>query len=381
MNLLFITFEFPPQPGGIGTYTYEIAKHLAEFGHDVTMLAYSHAIPEQLIVDFDKKQPFRTIRFKVNKTKIGKIIHRIFKALQVVRKKRFHLIFISHPHAGIIALFIKWLYNIPYVMMGHGSEFQYNNLFLKWVMVQIFNHSNVILTNSQYTTKLVKESGISNTTIHTIPLGADDKLYNLKNFDQEEIKEKYGFKGRQIILTVGNLSQRKGHRFVIEAIERLKEEFPNILYLIVGRGKKEQEIRALIEQKKLDKYIKMIGFVPLEQLPEYYAMCDIFVLNSTIAESGDVEGFGIVLIEANLMGKPVIGTKNCGIEDAIEHNKSGLIVPMDDTEATMQALRLLLNNPQLRIAMGEYGYRRAKEKYTWKKVAYETEKVLKEIIK
>jgi phosphatidylinositol alpha-1,6-mannosyltransferase len=378
MKILLITFEFPPQPGGIGTYSYETAKNLSLLGNDVIVLAHTNDISYDEIHEFDYKQSFKIIRYKNYKQKILKIVHRFLLSWKIIKNNNFNLLFITYSHAGVLGWWFNKIYNIPYAIMGHGSEFMKNNFILKKFIKVIFNNANIIFTNSNYTTNLIRNFQICNENIITIPLGANDHIYDFKLYNIKNYKEEYNLSNRKIVLTVGNLSKRKGHKFVIESIEILKNKFPEILYLIVGKGKEEKYLRNLIKQKELDYYIKIIGFVPMQDLPKYYLMCDVFVLNSTIDRDRQVEGFGIVLIEANLMGKPVIGTKGSGIEDAIEHNKNGILVPIDDPNETAKTIERLLVNPQLAKQMGEYGYRRAKDSFTWEKVVARTAKILKE---
>ncbi|RMF56558.1 MAG: glycosyltransferase family 1 protein [Calditrichaeota bacterium] len=380
MRILMITFEFPPQPGGVGTYSYQLAKHLSRLGNTVTVLANTNYMSETCIADFDlRDHPFQIIRYRRYRNKLAKIFHRIWLTWKVFRRKKFDLLFIPYAHAGILGWGLQKLYGIPYVMMGHGSEFLYRNPVLAKVIKMIFEGANLVLVNSHYTAQLVQKR-ITNRNLMIIPLGADDEIYDYKKYSFGDIKSRYNVSGRKIILTVGSLSERKGHRFVIEAIKFLKADFPEILYLIVGRGSQENQLQQLIAVNNLEEHVRLIGFVPTEKLPEYYALCDVFILNSTIDHKGDVEGFGIVLIEANLMGKPVIGTRDSGMEEAIEHGKNGLLIPMNNIEATVWALRELLANPVKAQEMGEYGYRRAKREMTWKKVAEKTNRALKEVL-
>lgn len=376
MQILMISFEFPPEPGGIGTYSYEMARHLQLLGHDVTMIAYSHEMESELIESFDRQQPYKTLRYRPTKNKLLTIFHRIKYALTVFRQGNFNLLFIPHPRAGLIGLFIKKMTGIPYVMTGHGSEFLVKGRILKKMIYQIYQEADHIITNSRYTTALMKQMNISNPDFSAIPLGADPLLYNRDRYERIELQKKYNCSGRKIILTVGKLSERKGHRRVIEAIEKLRHEIPEVLYIVAGRGVEYENLQQIIKNKGLEDNVRLAGFVSSENLPEYYALCDVFILNSTIAGDGDVEGFGIVLIEAGLMGKPVIGTSGSGMEDAIEHNKSGLLIPMDNPGATTTALRHLLMNPEVASQMGEYGYSRAIGGYTWPVVVQKTADVL-----
>jgi len=245
MNILLISFEFPPQPGGIGTYSYQIAKNLHYLNNNITALVNTNLMSRDEVEKFDNFQEFNIIRFKNYKNKVFKIIHRIFFSCKVFESKKYDLIFITYSHAGIIGIIGKYLYKIPYIMMGHGSEFLYKNRYLNFFIRLFFNCSDLIFANSKFTADLMRNRGIINKNLKVIPLGADEKLYDKNRYNPDLLKKKYGFEKRQIILTVGNLSIRKGHKYVIEAVQILKDDFPNILYLIIGRGKEREYLEML----------------------------------------------------------------------------------------------------------------------------------------
>jgi phosphatidylinositol alpha-1,6-mannosyltransferase len=380
MTILLISFEFPPQPGGIGTYSYQIAKNLHHLGNQVTALVHTNSMIDSEIEKFDSNQEFDIIRFNNYKSKVLKIIHRLVYSLKLLKTKKCQLIFIPYSHAGIIGIIGKYLFKTPYVMMGHGSEFLYKNIILKFFIRLFFNHANLILSNSNFTADLIKDAKITNPNIRVIPLGADNQVYDKSKFDSKRLKHKYGYENNKILLTVGNLSIRKGHRYVIEAVRILKDEFPDILYLIIGKGKEQERLKSLIKKYNLEEHVKLLGFIANEKLPEYYALCDLFILNSTIAPNGDIEGFGIVLVESGLMGKPVIGTRGCGITEVIDDCKTGILIDMDNYQQTAEAIKSLLSDELFMKRMGENFYLKASKILTWKAVAEKTNTEIKSII-
>lgn len=377
MKILMITFEFPPQPGGIGTYCFQMAKNLAMRGNSITILAHTNYMSVESIREFDSQQHLGIIRYAQVENKILKIINRIYVTWNLVRKGEYQILFVPYPNASILGWFFKKIYKIPYVLMGHGSEFLYKSFVLRQSIRIGFNGADLILTNSKYTTDLLRKSGIRNAHVVTIPLGADETVYDRESYDQHESKKRLGLVGKKVILTVGSLSKRKGHTIVIRAVASLCSEIPELIYLIVGRGREEENLRNLIRENHMENHVRLVDFVSSEDLLHYYAACDIFILNSTTDDRGDTEGFGIVLVEAALMGKPVIGTTGCGIDEAVEHMKSGILVPPENVASTARALRTLLMNPELAKKMGEFGHHRAREKFTWAKTASMTENAIK----
>ncbi|MEJ2636442.1 MAG: glycosyltransferase family 4 protein [Calditrichia bacterium] len=376
-----ITFEFPPQQGGIGTYSFQIAKNLSLLGNKVIVLANTNSSDNIKIREFDEKQSFKIIRYKYAKSKLWKTLHRILFTIRIYKKEKFDLLFIPYPNAAVIGLLIKRIYGTPYVAVAHGgSEFLDNNYLLKQVIKYTYDRADIIFANSNYTKEIAQTNGIKNTQIITTFLGADDLIYDYKFLNENDLRKKYHLENKKVVLTVGSLKRRKGHMYVIKAIDKLVREIENLIYLIVGTGPEENELKNLVKEKGLEYNVRFEGYAGWEKLREYYSLCDLFILNSIADDTGAKEGFGIVFLEANLMKKPVIGTKNSGIEDAIKHGKNGLLITEANTEATYNALKLLLTNPNIAKRMGEYGYKRTKEEFTWKNIAKTTNQALIQIL-
>jgi glycosyltransferase involved in cell wall biosynthesis len=214
-------------------------------------------------------------------------------------------------------------------------------------------------------------------------LGADNRLYKILFQSKIELKKTFNIDNAFTLLTVGSITPRKNHLGVLESVAILKSKGIYINYIIVGTGPSEKltnELNEFVRKKDLSNQVKLLGYMPTEKLPEIYSACDLFVLNSKIDEQGDVEGFGIVIIEANLMGIPAIGTKNSGIEEAIEDGKSGLLVPMDSPEKLAEVIEYLYNDRDTLAKMGIYARARAVENYTWINTAQKTSDVIKSIV-
>ena len=271
--------------------------------------------------------------------------------------------------AGIIGLLGKLIYRIPYVIIGHGTEILFKSRMIYTKIV--YRYSDLIIVNSNYTKKLFQLNHINN-RIEIVPPGGDHTIFNPDRINVNNLKNVLGVEGRFILLTVGSLTERKDHATVLRSIKLLKNECSDLHYLIVGDGPSRNYLRGLIDELGLSKMVTLYGFAQNQELVKFYQICDLFILNSKIDRYGDVEGFGIVLIEANLMGKAVIGTKNTGMEDAIDDGKSGLIVQMNDPLDTARAIKILYNDRQMLTAMGQYGRKRALEYFTWIKCADRT---------
>jgi len=171
-------------------------------------------------------------------------------------------------------------------------------------------------------------------------------------------------------LTVARLDERKGHDQVIEAVTNLKPRFPNLVYLIVGKGREEQRLRNLANSLGISQEIIFCDYISDNDLPRYYNLCDIFILlnRQSTKETrlkGDYEGFGIVFLEASACSKPIIAGNYGGIQDAVEDRKSGFIIDGTNPVEIERILTDLIINNQLRKKIGEYGLQRVRQQFDW----------------
>ena len=149
--------------------------------------------------------------------------------------------------------------------------------------------------------------------------------------------------GSPKLLTVGHVSPRKGQHRVIKALPRLIQIFPDIHYHIVGRPVYQEKLETLAKELQVEKYISFHGRVKQHgDLAQYYEAADVFMLLSENLPNGDVEGFGIVALEANSFGIPVIGARYCGVEDAVSHMKSGYLVDGNSEDEILEGLQYCL---------------------------------------
>ena len=199
--------------------------------------------------------------------------------------------------------------------------------------LQSFDH---VIAVSNYTLGLVDHLGIKNTSV--IPNGIRlDHQPSHKVQTSQEVQ----------LITVGNLTQRKGQHNVIRALPRLVEKYPTLKYHCVGIPTDKEQLIQLADKLKVRKHLVFHGRVSNEEKERLLQQSDIFMMLSERTDSGDVEGFGIAILEANQMGKPAVGSKNSGIEDAIKDGYSGCLVEPHEPEAVVQAVDKILKDYEL----------------------------------
>ena len=174
---------------------------------------------------------------------------------------------------------------------------------------------------------------------------------------------------KKIILTAGRLVERKGHDVVLGALHKLKEFVPEAYYAIIGEGPIEGVIKQMIKTLGLENSVTLIGKVSDYELAVWYEVCDVFVMISRQLKNEDAEGFGIVYLEANMFGKPVIAGKSGGVAEAVLDNETGILVEPTNPHEILSAMEKLLKNPEKARQLGENGRRRVENEFQWKKQA------------
>lgn len=183
-----------------------------------------------------------------------------------------------------------------------------------------------------------------------------------------------------MLLTVGNVSDRKGQEVVIRALPGILDQVHNAVYWMAGLPQKQAPLTSLADQLGVAHAIRFWGKVPLEQLRMLYNACDLFLMTSRQCADGDFEGFGIAVIEAALCGKPAVVSDNSGLAEAVIDNQTGLLVPQNDPVATAQAVINLAQNPALLSAMATQAYHQAIAHQTWDHVGSQYLDVIHKII-
>jgi len=196
----------------------------------------------------------------------------------------------------------------------------------KAILKKIIKKSDRLVANSNFTKEELIKLGASGDKIVIIHPKPNKKLLEL--VDQkviDRIKEKYSLQNKKVLLSVGRLVKRKGFDDVIKAIPDVSKEIPGLVYTIVGDGPERERLENQIKELNLGNVI-ITGNASEKELAAFYSMCDAFIMTSKQLENGDVEGFGIVYLEADMFEKPVIGLNSGGVKDAIDKCHNGKLL-------------------------------------------------------
>lgn len=332
-NMLIVTSEFPPEPGGIGNHSYNIANQLSMNNYTVTIICDQRSKISNEKSFFDLNVSFKIIRIKKQSIRILMYLNRIFQIFKHSYRNEIIIASGKFP-LWIVALTSLFFKKKKYFAVVHGSEVNFKKRILRKsidISLKKFDH---IIAVSNFTKSLISYLKLTNITV--IPNGfALPKISTIAN---EKIK------GKPSLITVGSISERKGQKNVINALPTLIKSYPEIHYHMVGKLYKKDEFFNLAKKLNVDKYITFHGAVSEEVKIKLLQNSDIFTMLSQNTASGDVEGFGIAILEANSLGIPAIGAKNCGIEDAILDYESGILIQNNNHSEFKKSIKNILDN-------------------------------------
>ncbi len=266
---------------------------------------------------------------------------------------------------GTIALFTKFVFRKKFAVFMHGMDFALaiRDPWKKLLTNKILAHAEVVIVNSRALERRVNEFVNEAETLVVYPC-VDTRVVQIR-----ELKEK---KKTQVLtlLSVSRLVGRKGHHKVFEAIAKLIKNgsVTNIRYLIVGSGMEYNSLLRHMHNLKLDNHVEFFQNVSDAQLPDFYASSDIFVMPTETA-GPDMEGFGIVYHEAGLSELPVIASKLPGVDEAVIHGKTGILVEPGNIDQIAGAIKLLAENPGIREQLAQAAKKRIKEEFVWERQA------------
>jgi len=330
-QILIVTSEFPPLPGGIGNHTYNLGLHLSNNGFDVVVIADQRSKSKTKEIFFDESLPFTVERVRLYNLRIFMYLKRVMLTFKYLG---------STTHCIATGKFSLWnvafcsiFFKRKIIAVVHGSEVNFKSKFLRQSINYSLKRFDEIVAVSNYTKSLIAHL---NKDVKVIPNG-------ITTSEWKNSKEKIDLKGNPVLTTVGRVSSRKGQLNVIKKLPKLIKEFPELHYHCVGIPTEAESFIKIAESLDVDSFVTFHGSLDDDELKQSLDATDIFVMLSTESSSGDVEGFGIAILEANAMGIPAIGTKGCGIEDAIDNYKSGILID-NDAISLKNAIREIMEN-------------------------------------
>lgn len=356
---LIIVWEYPPGPGGIGQHAFSVTQALVNRGIKVKVITSGDYATRESIQNFDRDFVGVDIIRIMDRNALRRGFLRIWNCYKMTRKFKPDRIICSGKGAlWLMPLLTVWSDTECKVLAFiHGSELRLKNVFAQGFTQWSLRFADRLFPVSTFTKALLSERLRTIKEIQVVHNGLlPDELPKMDGTLPKFLK------GNPALLTVGQLSKRKGQHRVVAALPELVKQFPGIHYHMVGLPTERKYIEELANQLSVSSNISIHGAVAeRNDLFRYYQSCDAFIMLSENQPNGDVEGFGIAILEANYFGKPAIGAEGCGIEDAIRNDVNGYVVDGNSPEAITEAVRKSLEL----AASGEQHIKRYSESFNW----------------
>ncbi|HHL39518.1 MAG TPA: glycosyltransferase family 1 protein [Deltaproteobacteria bacterium] len=375
MRILVASSDFPLRDGGVATVAFEVARALDALGHDVTVLAPTQ---EHGDGEFDAALPFRVIRTRNVKDHYAKLLYQRLVVKRLAGREHFDWVAAQtwYPFGAAAAGVMGGMAKRPVLTVTvHGNEIlnpRFRSPFWRRRMKRTFETADAIFCVSSATARKLHEvtDGLCRVEekVRIVGNGVDIETFKPAP-PKEELLRRYGLEGRPVLLTLARLVERKGQDTVIRALPAIKKAVPGVRYLICGKGDYEGELKKLAAETGVAGDVVFAGFVPNEQRPDHYNLCDVYVMASReIERRGDVEGFGITYLEAGACAKPVVAGRSGGTADAVVDGETGLLAdPEDPADVADKCIRLLGDRATAR-AMGGKARETAAGRYRWAEI-------------
>ena len=341
-KVLLITTEYPPGPGGIGSHAFSLSRGLKNKGVDINVVAITNYVSHSLADNFDASHPDAPKVFRLYNDKFLYILRRVNFIFKLQRCEKYTHIILSGFFAlwmgAMLKMFCK---KIKTIAVLHGTEINPPGKLSKWITHKAIASADYLAPVSKFTHSQLP-LWLHEHSYKCIPNGIDPADMPVSNADSS-----FKLNGTPRLLTVGNVTPRKGQHRIIKALPTLLKSYPELHYHIVGMPSHKDEFQQLANDLQVGEALTFHGRLPDRQaLANYYEANDIFIILSENQKDGDVEGFGIVVLEANHYGIPVIGALGCGVESAVNHDFNGLLVDGDNHEEITAAVERIKGDYQ-----------------------------------
>lgn len=379
LRILATSYDYRPRLGGVATLSFELLKAMRGFeGVEVRLLAPEH--PKA--AEFDATSGIETVRLALPAVAARSVLPLAGAITREAIRRRpdavLNLLWLPDGAASLLSLPLLTARGIPYFVYAHGVELLESRLTFKKRLRgalspfkrSVFSGAAGAFTNSSFTRELLlRETGLPAADVHVAHPGVDPEEF-FPSEPAPDLVALHGLKGRRVLITVSRLDDYKGVDRVIAALPAVRERHPDVLYLVCGEGPDRSRLESIARHYRVEEQVRFAGAVPFGRLRDYYNLAEVFLLLSRAElETPNIEGFGIVFVEAAACGKPSIGGASGGIADAVGESETGWLVDPNDPAAVARAVIESLDRPELTRRKGEAARERALRELTWKGMA------------
>lgn len=369
-RILLLSNDFAPAVGGIAHVLQSICFALPP--DRICVLA--QRMPGDAA--FDRQQAYKVRRarylFRNKLLALFSTIYFAVRALWMLWRERCDVLYVDKAFPlGLVGLAFRRL-GIPFIVHTYGNDILFHQRrFFYCIRRHILRKAARVIAISTFTRDALIRLGVEERRIVIMRPKIDPRKFEIR-FDVSAFKEELGLKGKRLILSVGRLVKRKGFDRVIEALPILAKDFPDVVFVLVGDGPDRERLERLVAERGAADRVVILLQCDETMVMKYYHACDVFAMPSRyIRERGDVEGFGIVFLEANACGKPVVGGNSGGVPDAVVHGETGCLCDPNDPAALADTFKRLLSDPALCARLGRQGRERVYREFALEKYAQE----------
>ncbi|MET8485414.1 glycosyltransferase family 4 protein [Streptomyces tendae] len=376
---LIVTNDFPPRPGGIQAFLHNMALRLDPERLVVYASTWKRSREGvEATAAFDAEQPFTVVRDRT--TMLLPTPGATRRAVGLLREHGCTSVwFGAAAPLGLMAPALRRAGAERLVATTHGHEAGWAQLpAARQLLRRIGESTDTITYLGEYTRSRIAGALTPEAAARMVqlPPGVDEKTFHPAS-GGDEVRARLGLTERPVVVCVSRLVPRKGQDTLIRAMPRILAAEPDAVLLIVGGGPYERDLRRLAEETGVAASVHFTGAVPWSELPAHYGAGDVFAMPCRTRRGGlDVEGLGIVYLEASATGLPVVAGDSGGAPDAVLDGETGWVVRGEDPNESADRITTLLADPQLRRRMGERGRAWVEEKWRWDLLAEHLKRLL-----
>ncbi|MER5859476.1 glycosyltransferase family 4 protein [Streptomyces sp. NPDC059688] len=376
---LIVTNDFPPRPGGIQAFLHNMALRLDPDRLVVYASTWKRGREgAEATAAFDAEQPFTVVRDRT--TMLLPTPGATRRAAGLLREHGCTSVwFGAAAPLGLMAPALRKAGAQRLVATTHGHEAGWAQLPAARQLLRRIGESTDTLTYlGEYTRSRIAAAltPAAAGRMAQLPPGVDEKTFH-PGSGGDEVRARLGLTDRPVVVCVSRLVPRKGQDTLIRALPRILAAEPDTVLLVVGGGPYEQDLRRLARETGVDASVRFTGAVPWSELPAHYGAGDVFAMPCRTRRGGlDVEGLGIVYLEASATGLPVVAGDSGGAPDAVLDGETGWVVRGGEPAEAADRITALLGDAELRRRMGERGRRWVEEKWRWDLLAERLKELL-----
>ncbi|BBZ43608.1 GDP-mannose-dependent alpha-(1-6)-phosphatidylinositol monomannoside mannosyltransferase [Mycobacterium parmense] len=366
-RVLLVTNDFPPRPGGIQSYLGEFVARLVDAGsHSVLVYA-----PQWKGADaFDRAAGYPVVRHPGTLMLPGRGVDARMRRL-IADHGIDTVWFGAAAPLALLARRARDAGATRVLASTHGHEVGWSMLpVARSVLRRIGEDTDVVTFVSRYTRSRVAPAFGPKASLEYLPPGVDADRFRPDPAARAELRARYGLGERPTVVCLSRLVPRKGQDMLIKALPSIRRRAHGAALVVVGGGPYLDTLRKLARECGVADHVKFTGGVPAAELPAHHALADVFAMPCRTRGAGmDVEGLGIVFLEASATGVPVVAGRSGGAPEAVRHNKTGLVVDGRSVDGIADGVAGLLIDRDKAAAMGACGREWVVSQWRWETLA------------